>query len=113
MNFPSLFVLNRLQALDCNTVAGRRYVKVDTSLDCDSSESLNFKLLDGCFIAAYLGIPLFWLLLLHRRRVDMNPRTLDLRHKYFLRDQNTALNPLRFLFEVYRPRYYFWEVIEM
>lgn len=105
--------LNRFQALDCVTVAGRRYVKVDTSLDCDSPESQGFRLLDSFFITAYLGIPLLWLVLLYQRRAEMNPRTLDLRLKYYLRDRNIALNPFRFLFDVYRPPFYFLDVAEM
>ena len=113
LRLPSCIQFFRFQALDCITVAGRRYVKVDTSLDCDSSESRFFRLLDGFFIAIYLGIPLLWLLLLCRRRAEMNPRTLDLRLKYYLRDRNVVLDPLRFLFDVYRPQFYFLDVVEM
>lgn len=104
---------SRFQALDCVEVTKRRYVKVDTSLDCDSSESQTFRILDGLFISIYLGIPVMWLLLLCRRRGEMNPRTLDMRLKIYLRNQNTVLNPIRFLFDVYRPQLYFFEVIEM
>lgn len=107
--FPS----SRFQALDCVTISERRYVKVDTSLDCDSFESQTFIILDGLFIVIYLGIPLLWLLLLCRRQADLNPSTLDLRLKYYLRDRQAALNPIRFLFDVYRPQLYFFEVVEM
>ena len=88
-------------------------VRVDTSLDCNSEESQTFRALDVLFISAYLSIPLLWFVLLCRRRTDLNPGVNDLRLKDFIRDRNETLGPMRFLFDVYKPQYFFWEVVEM
>ena len=95
------------------SVAGKRVLKIDTSLDCESPQHQAFRVLDGTFIGVYLGIPLLWLILLCQRRSDLNPNTSDTRLKYFLRDSNAALNPIRFLFDVYKPQYFYLEVVEM
>lgn len=111
--FSALKFEIRFQALDCVHVAGRRYVKFDTSLDCDSPESQKFQILDCLFIALYLGIPVLWLILLSRRRAELNPVPGDLRFALFLRDRNDSLDSLRFLFDIYLPKYYYFEVVEM
>ena len=72
-----------------------------------------FRLLDGFFIVLYLGIPALWLLLLCRRRAELNPAPNDLRFALFLRDRNNSLKPLRFLFDAYLPEYFYFEVVEM
>lgn len=69
--------------------------------------------MDGLFIAVYLGIPALWLLLLCRRRSDLNPCPRDLRFALFLRDRDDSLEPIRFLFDIYLPQYYYFEVVEM
>jgi hypothetical protein len=89
------------------------YVRVDTSLDCASSVSQTFRILDGLFISLYLGIPAIWLLLLLRRKAELNPAPSDLRFSLFLRDRDVSLNSLRFLFDCFRPEYYYFEVVEM
>ena len=101
------------QALDCVEVAGRRYVRVDTGISCSGSKYATFAVLDVAFIAAYLAIPLLWLVLLWRRRKSLSPPTGDLGLAAYLRGADESLRPLRFLFQDYVPSAYAAEVFEM
>jgi hypothetical protein len=108
--------LKQLQALDCVVIAGKSYLRIDTSIDCDSDAYAAFMLVDGLFITVYLSIPLVWMLLLYANRGRLNPSSVtgsDKKHALFLRDNDQGLFPLRFLFASYKPEFYFAEVIEM
>jgi hypothetical protein len=108
--------LKQLQALDCVEVAQKRYLRIDTSVDCDSNEYQLFKIVDGAFIAVYLATPLLWFYLLFVNRDRLNPAHtagLDTAHSIFVRDMDSGLSPLRFLFSVYKPKFFFAECIEM
>ena len=101
------------QALDCVKVAGEWYVRVDTGISCSGSKYAAFAALDAAFIAAYLGIPLLWLVLLWRQRKSLSPPTGDLGLAAYLRGADESLRPLRFLFQDYVPSAYAAEVFEM
>ena len=101
------------QALDCVKVAGELYVRVDTGISCSGSKYAAFAALDAAFIAAYLGIPLLWLVLLWRQRKSLSPPTGDLGLAAYLRGADERLRPLRFLFQDYVPSAYATEVFEM
>jgi hypothetical protein len=112
--------LKQLQALDCVEVADKRYLRVDTSIDCDSQEFKSFLVVNSLFITAYLSTPLIWLALLLFKRESLNPsdqRTdgggSDKKLSLFLRDQDKGIRPLFFLVGPYRQIYFFFEVIEM
>lgn len=108
--------LKQFQALDCVTVAERCYLRIDTSIDCDSDQFKAFVLVDVIFIAVYLSIPLVWLVLLSKYRERLNPAPVtgsDQRHALFLRDNDEELRHLRFLFASYKPSFFFAECIEM
>ena len=65
---------------------------------------------------AYLSVPLVWLVCLWRVRRRLDPPTLPgtpLEAVLAVRAADAGLAPLRFLFEPYRPAYYFWEAIEL
>jgi hypothetical protein len=112
---PSV-ALKQLQALDCIDVAGGSYLRIDTSIDCDSPEFRSFRAVNGLFATAYLTMPLVWLALLCVHREQLNPlqsTRADRKLVIFLRDHNDALAPLRFLFGAYRPPVFFMEVAEM
>jgi hypothetical protein len=97
-------------------VAGKRYVRIDTSVDCDSQDFRAFRVVDILFIAVYLSIPLIWLALLLAQRDILNPASTtgsDKKLVLFLRDQDQHLRPLRFLFNSYSPACFYLEVIEM
>jgi hypothetical protein len=108
--------LKQLQALDCVEVAGKSYVRIDTSVDCESSEFRTFRVVDAFFITAYLSIPLTWLAFLLARRESLNPAPTtgsDKKLALFRRDQDRDLIPLKFLFAAYKPFFFFLEVVEM
>lgn len=101
------------QALDCIELAGRTYLRVDTSVSCDGSKYATFAALDATFITAYMAIPLLWLLLLWRRRKSLSPPTSDPGLALYLRSTDESLKQLRFLFQDYTPSAYHAEVFEM
>jgi hypothetical protein len=108
--------LKQLQAIDCVEVADKFYVRIDTSVDCDSREFRTFRVVDAFFIAAYLSTPLIWLALLLSKRESLNPAPTtgsDKKLALFLRDQDHELRPLKFLFGSYAPFFFFLEVVEM
>jgi hypothetical protein len=108
--------LKQLQALDCVAIEEKHYLRIDTSIDCDSKEYKLFRVVDGLFIAAYLATPLLWFALLaaHRDSLDPAPSSgSDKTLALFVRDQDPTLRPLRFLFGAYRPSMFYMEVVEM
>jgi hypothetical protein len=64
----------QLQALDCVELKGSgRFLRVDTSIDCDSSSYASFVHLDYVLLACFLSIPLVWGALLWSKRRQLNP----------------------------------------
>jgi len=64
----------------------------------------------AAFIVLYMSLPAVWLLLLLRQRHLLNgPHARSGNSD----DAAPSLRPLRFLFSVYAPSYFFWEVLEM
>ena len=112
---PSV-ALKQLQGMDCVTVAKKRDLRIDTSIDCDSHEFKVFRVINGLFVLIYLTTPLVWLVLMVARRERLNPAPTtgsDKRLSLYLRDQDEGLRPLRFLFSAYQPSMFFMEVVEM
>jgi hypothetical protein len=105
--------LKQFQALDCIIIADRSYLRIDTSISCDSTKFGTFAVFDACFIAIYMSLPLIWLVLLFNSRHRLNPPAYDSSLKQYIRDNDKSLGSLSFLFQPYRPEYYFFEVIEM
>lgn len=108
--------LKLLQALDCVAIAKKTYLRIDTSVDCESEEYRTFRLYDGCLLSFYLAMPLVWLMLLTMNRERLNPIPVtgsDKKHAMYLREADETLTSIRFLFSPYKPAYFFFEVIEM
>jgi len=103
----------QFQALDCVSVAGGSYLRVDTSIDCASARFRTFRVVDGLLIAAYLSIVLLWLVLLCKNRARMNPWLSDQARSLYLRDRDEKLGSYRLLFQPYRIHCYHFECIEM
>jgi len=115
----------QLQALDCVTVAGESFLRIDTSIDCHSRLFQSFTTVNGFFLALYLATPFVWLFLLFRERKKLNPSTSAhgdddsaqpqkvFDHILTARDGDLSLQPLRFLFGLYQPRFYYLECLEM
>ena len=70
----------QFQALDCTTLKdGSRWLRADTSVDCDSDEFNNFVVLNSFLIVAYQCIPLAFLAMLWRLRDRIQPRAANKR----------------------------------
>jgi hypothetical protein len=100
--------LKLLQSLDCVTIADKSYLRIDTSIDCDSNDFTTFKIIDGLIIAVYLSTPIVWFALLFQERSRLNPPVSSradqhpqeaLEQLLAVRDADTTLRPLRFLFD--------------
>jgi len=105
--------LKQYQGLDCQSIRGQSFLRINTSINCHSAEYYQFRRLNGICIAAYSAIPPMWLYFLWKQRRRLNPPTSDLRLAYHLRDSDEQLAPLRFLFVPYQPHFYYFEAIEM
>ena len=103
----------QFQLLSCIDVADGRYLRVDTSIDCDAADYQSFLIMNVMFILLYLSIPLVWLVLLRSYRHQLNPKISNRKNLIDSRKEDPRLRPLAFLFSVYEPRLYLWEVFEM
>jgi hypothetical protein len=110
-------MMMQFQILDCfefNSTDKSRVSRVDTSIDCDSRGHKAFEVLDITFICIYLSIPFIWIVMLHRSREHLFPFGVnDEETIVMLRDEDTKIDALRFLFESYRPNMVYWESFEM
>jgi hypothetical protein len=101
---------------DCISLAsGKRYLRSDTSIDCDSPEYGVFSLRILLFLIAYQCVPIVWMLLLNRQRHALNPPTsqVDGKLALFIRESNEDLAPLKFLFVDYKCEKWWFEVVDM
>ena len=105
--------LRLFQSLLCEAVAGQSYMVLDTAVNCGSASFKLFAVFDALIIVAYLSVPFAWLVALRRARAALNPNTSDGALAVWLREHDSSLASLRFLFNVYLPRYYYWEPLEM
>jgi hypothetical protein len=102
--------------LDCETLPhdGTSFLKIDSSIDCNSTDYKKFQLVASCFVVLYQSIPPLWWILLWCKRSRLNPPTGgDDRLAQFVRDRDSDLSKLRFLFGTYSPKFYYFECIEM
>ena len=105
--------LKQFQGLDCQSIRGESFLRVDTSINCRSTAYGDFRIINGFCVALYMAIPPMWLYFLWKQRQRLNPPTKDLRLAYHLRDSDEHLAYLHFLFIPYRPCFYYFEAIEM
>ena len=86
---------------------------MDTSVNCALPDYRAFRVVNGLFIWCYMSVPLSWFVLLFRLRGRLNPPTTsaDAGLVLWMRDRDPTLAPVRFLFSVYQPRFYYWEVL--
>ena len=101
--------------MDCVTIAGQIYLRVDTSVNCSSPRYRTFRVVNAFFIWLYMSVPLSWLVLLFRLRGRLNPpaTSADAGLVLWMRDRDPTRAPVRFLFSVYQPRFYYWEALEL
>ena len=104
----------QFKALSCERLDdGSSFLSVDSAIDCDGESYRQFLPWVYLGIVIYQGIPLVWLVLLWSHRRTLNPPCHDQPSALLLRDKRRELAPLKFLYDDYRPAYYFYEVLEM
>ena len=106
-------MLKLLQALDCAEVADRRYLRIDTSIDCGTERFESFKRVNLLFIAAYAAVPALWFALLWQQRGRMVPWVGDEQKALHARNADESVAHLRFLFGEYRVGCYWWETLDI
>jgi hypothetical protein len=92
--------MKHFQALDCVPFKhdGSSYLRVDTAIDCLSTDYKTFRLHILCFLFIYQSIPVMWFVMLFRIRKRLNPRNSEDKNlALFIRDQDNDLDSLRFL----------------
>lgn len=93
---------------------GTRYLVADLSIDCDDSRHRMFEAYCGFMILAFpVGVPLIFLYLLNRSRDRINPNADTELLSYAQRAADDSLEPLRVLFESYRPSVWYFEVLDL
>mmetsp|Transcript_46260 Transcript_46260/g.59463 ORF Transcript_46260/g.59463 Transcript_46260/m.59463 type:complete len:919 (+) Transcript_46260:649-3405(+) len=94
---------------------GSSYLRADTGVNCNSDSYHFFTMVNGCLIAFYQCIPLFYIALLYRVREKLNPhhqsqhRSLAFRR----RDFDKSLDSIRFLFDDYKLSRWYFEVVDL
>jgi hypothetical protein len=99
----------QLQGLDCIKIAHQYYLRVDTSIECDTVTFETFRYVDVMFILMYLSIPVWWVFVLSQHSDYFSSESA----LYEENDENEALKALKFLYSAYQPRYYYFETVEM
>jgi hypothetical protein len=105
---PSITKL-QFAALDCVTVNGVSYLRDNTAFDCGTPHYQTFKAWNAVLLVAYLSLPVAWFILLYRKRDRLNPPT-HTELAVYLRRSDRSLDSLRFLYDAYKPEYFFLEV---
>lgn len=67
--------MNPIPTTDCISIAGGRYLLVDSSVDCDSLSYRQFRAPMVVFLVIYQAVPVVWFLLIWRDRKKINPPT--------------------------------------
>jgi len=119
--------MKQLQSLDCiefehvearpnkeDKIYKSKYLRFDTSIDCESQEYYEFRNNILVFIAIYQLIPWVWYRLLKSKKSAVNPAVskADPGLALHVRSKDVSLSSLRFLFQSYRCEMWWFEVIE-
>jgi hypothetical protein len=103
----------QLQSLDCVPINGESFVRSETSIDCASSEYLDFRAVVIMFILLYQLIPIIWMVSLFRNRHVLNAASGDVARALYIREHNPNLHHLRFLFNDYKCDRWWFEIADM
>lgn len=107
----------QLQSLDCISFSkeGISFLRIDSKINCYSSEYKTFRSVLFVFIIVYQSIPILWmfLLFLNRNSLDRNMPSHNEKLELYIRDNNKSLNFIRFLFNDYKVKKWWFEVVEM
>jgi hypothetical protein len=86
----------QFSALNCFDLNGMQLLRVDTMVDCTSKQYQLFRVVNAAFIAVYMGIPLYWAVLIHRHRNVLNPHSQNRCSYTYL--SPLSISPLSFFF---------------
>jgi len=105
----------QFQALNCLHLnkENMSFLRDDSSIDCNSSDYLNFRSYLICFIIVYQSIPLMWFILLYQYKDKLDRHNRNHDFELYIRDNNRSLDHLRFLFNDYKVKKWWFEVFEM
>jgi len=106
----------QLQVFDCIELrSGERYLRVDTSIDCQDQDYYKFRSVVIMFIALYQLIPITWFLILYRNKAALVPSSIKYDEKLamFIRDNDRSLAAFRFLFIDYVCPKWWFEIVDM
>jgi hypothetical protein len=106
----------QLQVFDCIKLrSGERYLRIDTSINCQDEEYYKFRSVVIMFIALYQLIPITWFIILYKHREALMPMSLKYDEKLamFIRDSNHDLAAFRFLFVDYICPKWWFEIADM
>jgi len=115
---PSV-ALSQFTGLDCTHLGGSTpvsFLRVDSSIDCNSKEHKQFVLLDLAMITVYVFIIFSYVILLYVHRERINPSAPSDGHQIKpiqLRDKDPSISHLRFLVSDLRCETWPHEVIDM
>ena len=98
----------QFQAIDCLKLPGAgRYLRVDTSVNCETDAFTQFAVLDSIFLVVYISIPILWLSLLWRKRVRLmsyaNFASFRVQSNNMEKKNIDGLWTYSFLFSAYKP----------
>lgn len=105
-----MFPCHNIDPNNENTTHDNFYLRADYSINCSSDRyfvGVYFAALMG--VIYVIGIPLYTFLVLYRCRDFIRDRygthTEEMRMVYFRK-----LKPIRFLFDAYKPKYWYWDI---
>eukprot|EP00953_Heterococcus_sp_UTEX-ZZ885_P019923 11128-Heterococcus_DN1.PRE.3 len=103
------------QTFACDNVDAKvqkSYLRADYSIECGTTKHNLFKVYAGIMVIVYpLGIPALYSYLLWRNKYKLSSKN-DASVRMLDRHRDVSLRPTRFLWKSYRPRMYYWEVVE-
>jgi hypothetical protein len=105
----------QLEIFDCIDLNHKRYLRSDTGINCRDDSYVEFKFVVIIFLFIYQLIPVIWFVLLYRQKDHLNPNTLkkDENLSCYIRDNNSQLRALRFLFVDYKCSKWWFEIADM
>jgi hypothetical protein len=108
----------QLQVFDCiELVSGERYLRKETSVNCESDTYYRFRAIIIMFVCIYQLIPIIWFLVLFWKRDQLNPNvppSVDAEQIALeIRNENKSLASIRFLFYDYKCDKWWFEIADM
>jgi hypothetical protein len=103
-------------ALDCISVGSDKLLRSDTLVSCESEKYVEFKQQLFFFIVATLLVPLIFLFQLIIVRAKVNPTLTDGDDGsllVYVRARDETIQGLRTLFQDYKPRFYYFDIIDI